>query len=90
MWREGSLLQPIDGQQYRKLLELQETIGARQFFEGWMHKEWEILQQQYYVNTNSHRSSKWWTIAFITKLWQSHGTFGIFEMLSITNRRTIP
>jgi hypothetical protein len=52
-WREGGLLQPIVGRQYRKLLELQETIGARQFFEGRLHKEWELIQHQYYLTTHS-------------------------------------
>ncbi len=69
-WRKGSLLLHIGVHKYRKLLELQETIGARQFFEGWLHKEWEIVQHQYYLTTNSRRSSKRWTIALITKLWE--------------------
>jgi hypothetical protein len=51
------------------MLDLQDTIGARQFFEGWVHLEWESLQAQYYKEIKSRRSSKRWTIALITKLW---------------------
>jgi hypothetical protein len=51
------------------LIELQETIGARQFFEGWTHHEWEKLQEQYYSGIKSRRSSKRWATALITKLW---------------------
>jgi hypothetical protein len=69
-WRDRSLLQPIPASKYRQLLELQDTIGARQFFEGWLHVEWEQVQAQYYTGTNSKRSGKWWTIALINKLWE--------------------
>jgi hypothetical protein len=69
-WREGGFLQRIPGHQYHALLGLQETIGARQFFEGWMHTEWEHIQHQYYLATQSSCSSKRWTIAIITKMWE--------------------
>jgi hypothetical protein len=68
-WRSSNLLQPIEGLKYRHLLELRDTIGTRQFFEGWLHQEWETIQVQYYLIIKSRQSSKWWTIAFITKLW---------------------
>jgi hypothetical protein len=67
-WYDYTLL-PIDDEKYWVLLERQNTIGARQFFEGWLHWDWETLQGQYYHDIRSRRSSKWWTIAVITKLW---------------------
>jgi hypothetical protein len=45
------------------------TIGAWQFFEGWLHQAWEETQEKYYQDTNSLRSVKRWTLAVITKLW---------------------
>jgi hypothetical protein len=69
-WRDGSLLQPIPAHKYRRLLELQDTIGARQFFEGWLHVEWEHIQTQYYTDTKSRCSGKRWTIALINNLWE--------------------
>ncbi len=68
-WQHDTLLTPIEDIKYRRMLELQDTIGVRQFFEGWVHQDWEKLQEQYYIATTSRRSSKRWTIAFITKLW---------------------
>jgi hypothetical protein len=50
-------------------LDLQDTIGAQQFFEGWLHCEWEVVQAKYYTDIHSRRSGKRWTIALITKLW---------------------
>jgi hypothetical protein len=54
---------------YNQLLELQDSIGAQQFFEGWLHQEWEAIQGQYYSDIKSRHSTKHWTIALITKLW---------------------
>jgi hypothetical protein len=52
------------------MLDLQEYIGKRQFFEGWLHIGWERLQDGYYTNINSKRNGKRWMIAVITKLWE--------------------
>jgi hypothetical protein len=49
---------------------LQDSIGPRQFFEGWLHSEWELLQEKYYKEINSHRSAKRWTIAVIMWMWE--------------------
>jgi hypothetical protein len=68
-WRNGELLIPLADHKYKMLIELQETIGARQFFEGWTHHEWEKLQEQYYSGIKSRRRSKRWATALITKLW---------------------
>jgi hypothetical protein len=51
-------------------VDLQDQIGAQNFFEGWLHSDWEQVQEQYYGSINSKRSSKRWTIALITKLWE--------------------
>jgi hypothetical protein len=69
-WRNNSSLRDITKDTLINLLQAQETIGAQQFFEGWIHKEWEILQHHYYQSIDSRRSSKRWTIALITKLWE--------------------
>jgi hypothetical protein len=69
-WRYGHLLTSIDQEHLKELLALQDTIGAQQFFEGWIHKQRELTQNRYYQKINSRRSGKWWTIALITKLWE--------------------
>jgi hypothetical protein len=69
-WRNNSSLRNITKDTLINLLQLQETIGAQQFFEGWIHTEWEIMQDRYYQIIDSRRSSKRWTIALITKLWE--------------------
>jgi hypothetical protein len=69
-WTSDHLLQPIHDTSIKKLLHLQDTIGKRQFFEGWLHSGWEKLQEQYYTNINSWQNGKCWMIAVITKLWE--------------------
>jgi hypothetical protein len=68
-WRSDQHLYILEREKLFHILKLQETIGARQFFEGWFHNEWERAQERYYVSINSRRSSKRWTIALILKLW---------------------
>jgi hypothetical protein len=36
-WRNNDCLQTINRHKYHCMMELQDTIGARQFFEGWVH-----------------------------------------------------
>jgi hypothetical protein len=69
-WRSDHSLQSLTTETLYHILELQEDIGARQFFEGWIHAEWEHKQKAYYTSINSRHSSKRWTIALITKLWE--------------------
>jgi hypothetical protein len=69
-WRADSLLQPLQNATTAHLLGLQNSIGSRQFFEGWLHNEWELLQEKYYKEINSRRSAKRWTIAVITRMWE--------------------
>jgi hypothetical protein len=68
-WRYDHALIPLDDEKYRLLLENQNTIGARQFLEGWLHWDWELMQEQFYQDIKSRRSTRQWTIAVITKLW---------------------
>lgn len=69
-WRSDTSLKPLQDTSIQQMLSLQDTRGIRQFFEGWWHGNWELLQQQYYTSINSHRNGKRWTIAIITKLWE--------------------
>jgi hypothetical protein len=68
-WRYDDDVHPLTKPSLRKLLELQDTIGARQFFEGWVHKEWDVLQTRYLSEISSRRSGKRWTSALISKMW---------------------
>jgi hypothetical protein len=52
------------------MLELQDIIGAQQFFEGWVHEGWERLQVNHYSIIHSRQSGKRWIIVLITKLWE--------------------
>jgi hypothetical protein len=69
-WRYNHSLQLINSRTLQNILQLQDTIGARQFFKGWIHSGWEELQEQHCNKISSKRSSKCWTIALITKLWE--------------------
>jgi len=44
-------------------------VGGHRMFEGWVVRDWETLQQQYYNIIRSRRSGKRWTMEFIKKLW---------------------
>jgi hypothetical protein len=57
-WRYDYNLHSLEESKIRSLLELQETIGTRQIFEGWLHKEWENRQEHYYRTSNSKRNNK--------------------------------
>ncbi len=52
------------------LVEQQEVIGWRNFFEGWMSSAWEEAQHQHYVFIKSRHTGKRWAISLIKKLWQ--------------------
>jgi predicted ATP-binding protein involved in virulence len=56
-WRSDQSLK-LDKEELQNILELQDEIGAHQFFEGWIHEGWECLQQQYYNKINSRGSSR--------------------------------
>jgi hypothetical protein len=68
-WRYDKNIHPLTKPSLWKLLSLQDTIGARQFFEGWVHKEWEVIQTKYLNEISSRRSGKRWTSALISKMW---------------------
>jgi hypothetical protein len=68
-WQNEQFLHPIREDKLSKLMALQDNIGTKQFFEGWIHLEWERAQHHYYTAIKSQRSGKRWTIALITKLW---------------------
>jgi hypothetical protein len=62
---------------YQGLLDLQDSIGARQFFEGWLHYEWEVLQQKYYMEINSREAAKMDYIANHKTLGCCLGSLGV-------------
>jgi hypothetical protein len=51
-WRSEDTLKPLSGE-YKSLIDKQNTIGPRQFFEGWHHIDWELVQERYYQNIQS-------------------------------------
>jgi len=54
---------------FKALVDTQNTVGWRRFFEGWMVSHWAKLQQNYYDILRSSRTGRRWTIAIILKLW---------------------
>jgi hypothetical protein len=68
-WRYDNNDHTLNNNKYGLLADQQDTIGGRQLFEGWLHFEWESIQEKYYLEINSRRSGKRWTVAVITKLW---------------------
>jgi hypothetical protein len=80
-WRSEDNLQPLRSREYKSLIDKQNTIGPRQFFEGWHHIDWELMQELYYQNIKSRQSAKRWTIAVITKLWDTAWDLWEFQNL---------
>jgi hypothetical protein len=37
--------------------------------EGWVHQDWQSIQQKYYSNLGSQRTGKCWVIALLKKSW---------------------
>jgi hypothetical protein len=52
------------------LIQEQESIGWRRFFEGWIHHGWHLLQSSHYKFLKSRRSGKRWVVALIKKQWE--------------------
>jgi hypothetical protein len=68
-WQENQPTHSSHPFAFNELLRSQANIGWNRFFEGWLAKEWLVLQQAYYTSIRSHRSGKCRTVALITKLW---------------------
>jgi hypothetical protein len=49
-WQLDDTLRPLGSVEYRLMTDKQNTIGQRQFFEGWHHTDWELVQERYYQN----------------------------------------
>jgi hypothetical protein len=46
-------------------------IGWHRFYEGWLSKQWMILQQCHYTTTKSTKSGRRWATALIQKMWDT-------------------
>jgi hypothetical protein len=57
-WRNEQFLHTIREDKLSKLMALRDNIGTKQFFEGWIHLEWERAQHHYYTAIKSQRSGK--------------------------------
>ena len=69
-WRSDSYLNYNPPFCIRDAIQQQSDIGWNLVLEGWLAKEWELVQQAYYNLIKSRRSGKRWTISIIKKLWQ--------------------
>jgi hypothetical protein len=71
-WREGKTIKPSDHPQIFGIREAvrdqNNHLGWNNFFLGKWSPEWQKVQQQFYTQTNSKRSSKRWATAIIHKL----------------------
>jgi hypothetical protein len=57
---------PWDSQE---LLQRQQMVGWRRFFEGWLVRSWAEKQQRYYNLLRSGRTGRRWVCAIVLKLW---------------------
>jgi hypothetical protein len=69
-WRMGSSLKREHPPWLHALAEHQSQCGWKNFFEGFLVKEWRVESQAHLSRLKSKRSSKRWTSALIRKLWQ--------------------
>jgi hypothetical protein len=70
-WRTGEGIVYDAPIYFQQLLHDQQLVGWGRFFEGWLVKDWSILQQRYYSITRSRRTGRRWTIAILEKLWDT-------------------
>lgn len=70
-WRTGEGIVYDVPIYFQQLLHDQQLVGWGRFFEGWLVKDWSILQQRYYSITRSRRTGRRWTIAILKKLWDT-------------------
>jgi len=70
-WRTGEGIVYDAPIYFQQLLHDQQLVGWGRFFEGWLVKDWSILQQRYYSITRSRRTGHRWTIAILKKLWDT-------------------
>jgi hypothetical protein len=71
-WREGKTIKPSDHPQIFGIREAvrdqNKHLGWNNFVLGRWSPNWQIVQQQFYTQTNSKRTSKRWATAIIHKL----------------------
>jgi hypothetical protein len=69
-WRNGE--EKIYNSRFaaEKVADNQTALGWKHFFEGRHHKQWRLLQEQYFLQMSIHRSGKRWSGAIIKKLWE--------------------
>ncbi len=70
-WRNGAVSNYHAPYFLKDALDQQTTIGWQLFFEGWIAREWEQIQQAYYIMIKSRRAGKRRLVFIINKLWQS-------------------
>jgi hypothetical protein len=44
------------------------TLDGTGFWEGWVSKRWQLLQQQFYATICSHCTGRWWVVSLITRI----------------------
>jgi len=55
--------------QFQELLQDQQKVGWRRFFEGWLVCSWAEKQQRYYTLLRSGKTGRRWAGAIVVKLW---------------------
>jgi len=59
----------VPPRELQELLQEQNHIGWRRFFEGWISMRWAIKQQRYYEASRSRQTGRRWVTVLIQKLW---------------------
>lgn len=68
-WRYSGTLTTLPIEALAPAVNSQNSIGWREFFEGWPSREWAVAQQNYFNFLSSRRTGKRWLIALLKKLW---------------------
>jgi len=68
-WRTGEDITYVAPRKFQEIIQEQQRLGWRRFFEGWLVTKWRFHQQRYYDLIKSQRTGKRWTSAIIQKLW---------------------
>jgi hypothetical protein len=68
-WRQGEEKRYNSRFSAEQAADYQTEMGWKHFFEGRLHKQWRVLQEQYFLQLAIQRSGKRWSGAIIKKLW---------------------
>jgi hypothetical protein len=70
-WQTNDVITYLPPRSLEAAVQEQIRIGWHRFYEGWLSKQWMILQQRHYTTVKSTKSGRRWATALIQNMWDT-------------------